>query len=198
MNRLTREFFTQHAVEVAQKVLGKYLVHKIGKIKLVGKIVETEAYVGPEDKASHGYKNRITKRNRAEFMIGGHIYIYLCYGMYWQLNISTGKEGVPECFLIRALEPIEGIEYMKMYRKTNDIMNLTNGPGKLCIAMKIDKSHYGLDITKSDEIYIEDRGDVILPHQIVKTKRIGIDYAGEWKNKLLRFYIKDNKFVSKI
>jgi DNA-3-methyladenine glycosylase len=195
--KLTRKFFIRDATTVAKELLGKYLVHNYKGIRLSGKIVETEAYIGPEDRASHGYQNKITERNKAEFYIGGHIYIYLVYGMYWQLNISTGDEGVPECVLIRALEPEEGIEEMKKNRGEENIKNLTNGPGKLCQAMKLDKSCYGLDICKSKEIYIEDRGEKIRKEDIVSAKRIGIDYAAEWKDKLLRFYIKDNIFVSK-
>lgn len=195
--KLLRNFFVRPAIVVAKELLGKYLVRKYeGKI-LSGKIVETEAYLGPEDKASHGYQNRITERNRAEFYIGGHIYIYLIYGIYWQLNITTGKEGVPECVLIRALEPSEGVEEMKKNRSEKNIKNLTNGPGKLCQAMKLDKSCYGVDICRSKEIYIEDRGERVKENEIVAAKRIGIDYAQEWKDKLLRFYIKDNIFVSR-
>ena len=194
--KCNKGFFTRQAIVVSKDILGKYLVHKTDKGKLSGKIVEVEAYVGPHDKASHATGGKITPRNKAEFMVGGHIYIYLVYGMYWQLNISTGKEGYPECFLIRALEPVDGIKIMMKNRKTNDISNLTNGPGKLCQAMKLSKIHYGLDVTKSNEVYIEDRDETV--DKIVKSKRIGIDYAEEWKNKLLRFYIKGNKSVSKL
>jgi len=105
--RLKRDFYTRDTLLVAKKLLGKYIVRKIGKrFLVVGKIVETEAYIGPEDKASHSYQWKVTKRNLAEFLEGGHIYIYLCYGMYWQLNITTSKIGTPECVLIRAIEPI--------------------------------------------------------------------------------------------
>lgn len=195
--KLTRDFFIQDAETVAKKLLGKYLVHKINNnIILSGKIVETEAYIGPHDKASHGYQNKITERNKIEFYIGGHIYIYLVYGMYWQFNISTGKEGYPACVLIRALEPVDGIEYMKKKRKKDKITDLTSGPGKLCQAMGFNKNCYGMDICTSNKIYVEDRGEKILPKDIVSSKRIGIDYAEEWKDKLLRFYIKGNPCVS--
>jgi DNA-3-methyladenine glycosylase len=206
VSRLDKEFFIKPAIQVSKNVLGKYLVHKTSNGILSGKIVEVEAYIGPHDKASHARKG-ITERNKAEFMEGGHIYIYLVYGMYWQLNISTGKKDYPECFLIRALEPMDGIEIMKKNRETNNINNLTNGPGKLCEAMGFSKIHYAIDITKDKKIYIEDRSEIISnPSQrlvsprlkIVKSKRIGIDYAQEWKDKLLRFYIKNNTFVSKI
>ena len=112
MKRLNREFYTKDAITVAKNLLGKYLAHNYYGHKLSGKIVETEVYADINDLASHCYGGKITKRNKAEFMIGGHIYIYLVYGMYWQLNISTGKEGVPECVLIRALKPVDGIDIM--------------------------------------------------------------------------------------
>lgn len=195
--KLSRKFFTRDAIIVAKELLGKYLIHNYRDVKLSGKIVETEVYTGPEDKASHGYQNKMTERNKAEFYVGGHIYIYLVYGIYWQLNITTGKAGVPECVLIRALEPKNGIEIMKKYRREENIKNLTSGPGKLCNAMRLDRSCYGLDICKSKEIYIEDRGEKVREEDIVSAKRIGIDYAGEWRDRLLRFYIKDNIFVSK-
>src|SRR3989338_11347169 len=103
--RLGRGFFERPTLTVSKDLLGKFLVRKIGKQVLVGKIVETEAYIGPEDRASHAFGGKLTARNRAEWMIGGHVYIYLVYGMHFQFNISTGKSGVPECVLIRAVEP---------------------------------------------------------------------------------------------
>ena len=193
--RLTRKFYTQQTLKVARQMLGKYLVRKIGKNlpagrqgKLIGKIVETEAYIGPKDKASHAFGNKKTERNKAEWLIGGHIYIYLVYGMYWQFNISTRKEGEPECVLIRALEPI-------IQNKKLKIRNLANGPGKLCRWMKLNKSFYGEDLTKSKRIWLTD-GEKIKPGQIMTSKRIGIDYAKEWAKKPWRFYIKNNLFIS--
>lgn len=184
--RLARKFYTQPTLKVAKQMLGKYLVRKIGRKKLIGKIVEIEAYIGPEDKASHAFGGKRTERNKAEWLIGGHIYIYLVYGMYWQLNISTGKEGQPECVLIRALEPI-----LATYEVAN-----TNGPGKLCKWLELNKSFYGEDLTKSKRIWLE-QGKKIKPSQIIASRRIGIDYAQEWAKKPWRFYIKGNKFVSK-
>lgn len=205
--RLPRKFYIQPTLKVAKQMLGKYLVRKIGNKKLIGKIVETEAYIGPEDKASHAFGGKKTKRNRAEWLIGGHIYIYLVYGMYWQLNISTGKEEKPECILIRALEPISEIFKSKTQNakckitmqnsKFYKLKNLANGPGKLCRWMKLDKSFYGEDLTKSKRIWLEE-GTKIKPNQIIASKRIGIDYAKEWAHKPWRFYIKDNPFISLI
>jgi len=121
-------------------------------------------------------------------MVGGHVYIYLVYGMYWQLNISTGAEGKPECVLIRALEPI----------KNQKLKKLANGPGKLCRWLKLDKSFYGEDVTKSKRLWLEDWGLKIKSSDIGASPRIGIDYAGPvWSKKPWRFYLKNNPWVSK-
>ena len=172
--RLTRSFYTRPTLTVAKKLLGKYIVRKIGRKILTGKIIEIEAYIGPQDKASHAFGGKITARNKAEYLIGGHIYIYLVYGMYWQFNISTGRKGQPECVLIRALD--QGKE--------------TSGPGKLCRYLKLDKSFYAEDVTKSKRIWLEDRRVRVKPHQIKATARIGIDYAGPyWSKKKWRFVL---------
>ncbi len=182
---LTRKFYTQPTLKIAKALLGKYIVRKYRDKELVGKIIETEAYIGPQDKASHAYKGKITPRNKAEYLRGGHIYIYLVYGMYWQLNISTFKKGLPECILIRALVPIVNGKERK------DLIKKTNGPGKLCRYLKLDRSFYGEDLVKGDRIWLEE-GEKIEPSQIVKTARIGIDYAGSyWAKRKLRFLIKD-------
>jgi DNA-3-methyladenine glycosylase len=186
--QLGRQFYLKPPLIIAKELLGKYLVHQTSHKKYVGKIVETEAYPGPQDLASHARHNKITPRNLAEYMIGGHIYIYLVYGMYWQLNISTGLSGRPECVLIRAIEPIE---------KNHIPTHLTNGPGKLCNYLRINRRHYGLDLATSREIWLEP-GEKLLPKKIITAKRIGIDYAGPyWANKRWRFYIKNNHYVSK-
>lgn len=184
--RLRRKFFTRGTLTVAKDLLGKYLVRKVGNKVLAGKIVETEAYIGPQDKASHAFGGKMTKRNVAEYMAGGHVYIYLVYGMYWQLNISTSKAGKPECILIRALEPErEGVK-------------LANGPGKLCRWMKLDKSFYGENVAVSKRLWVEDRGVKIKRTEIGVSPRIGIDYAGHyWTAKPWRFFIKRNSAVSK-
>jgi len=196
--KLTRSFYTRPTLQVAEDLLGKYLVRKIGRKTLVGKIIETEAYIGPKDKASHAYKGKKTARNQAEFLEGGHIYIYLVYGMYWQLNITTYKEGKPECVLIRVLEPINKSKQLKMQKskfkiknQNSKLLNLTNGPGKLCKWLKLDKSFYGEDLTESKRIWLEDRGEKIKPSQIKRTARIGIDYAGPYWSKIKwRFVLK--------
>ena len=178
--KLDRDFYIKPTLKVAKLLLGKYIIRKIDGKELVGKIIETEVYIGPQDKASHAFGGKITPRNRAEYFVGGHIYIYLVYGMYWQMNISTSEEGKPECVLIRAIEPEE------------DEISSANGPGKLCRYLNLDKSFYGKDLTKSKRIWLEDRGGKIKPSQILTTKRIGIDYAGPyWSKRKWRFLIKE-------
>lgn len=211
---LSRSFYTRPTLVVAKDLLGKYLVRQMpsGKVR-AGKIVEVEAYIGPEDRASHAFRGKRTPRNEAEYLVGGHVYIYLVYGMYWQFNISTGREGSPECVLIRALEPVvhnspqppltlRGGDVngplLKIRGGVGGVMKLANGPGKLCRWLKLGKSFYGEDLTKSRRLWLEDQG-VRVPHtQIAASPRIGIDYAGShWAAKPWRFCIKGNPAVSK-
>jgi len=185
MKRLPRQFFARPTKLVARELLGKVLVRKIGNKKLSGMIVETEAYVGPHDLACHASKGK-TERTKVMFESAGTWYIYFIYGMYHCLNIVTEAKDYPSAVLIRALEPLENIE------------SSTNGPAKLCRALKIDRRLNSTSaISKSSKLYIEDREIAIPKNKIISAKRIGVDYAGKWKNKPLRFYIKENKFVSK-
>jgi len=172
--KLNRLFFEQKTIEIAKKLLGKYLIlNKKGKIKIV-KILETEAYVGPHDKASHAFLGK-TKRNKMMWGPPGSIYIYLIYGIWHCLNIVTEKEGFPAAVLIRRVKPIFGIK------------EKISGPGKLCKVLGITKRYNGLNIAMSDEIYIKDIGEK--PKRIYSAPRIGVEYAGEWARKKLRFYI---------
>jgi DNA-3-methyladenine glycosylase len=191
--KLKRYFYNQPTLKVAKNLLGKYLVMKSGKDLLSGKIVETEAYIGKSDPASHAYRG-VTPRNKIMFGKPGFAYIYLTYGMYHCLNFVTEKDGFPAAVLIRALEPEEGIEMMMRNRKISEIKNLTNGPGKLCQALELDRNLNGADLCSNGErkIWVEDRKEK--PGKITSTSRIGID---EGKDKKWRFYIKGNKFVSK-
>lgn len=207
---------------VAKELLGKYIIRKTGNKKIIGKIVETEAYIGPADKASHAYNFKKTKRNKIEYLKGGRIYIYLVYGIYWQLNFTTAKKEKPECVLIRAIEPITKTSKTKKQKNKKTYQNLANGPGKLCQYLKLNKSFYGEDLTKSQKIWIEDweeknkpphlirmrakgaknnkslLGVGVKPIQIKSAARVGIDYAGSyWSKKKWRFYLKNNEFVSK-
>ena len=188
MERLNQSFFERPTLIVAQELLGKYIIRKYKGKLLSGKIVETEAYIGPKDKAAHSYKNKITWRNIVEYLQGGYIYIYLVYGMYWQLNITTEKRGVPTCVLIRAI------------RINHSRSSLVDGPGKVCQYLKLNNSFYGENLNESQRIWLENRGEDIKKEDILATKRIGIEYAGNyWKNKKWRFIIKSEyPFLPKI
>jgi len=190
IEKLKREFYNRPTLEVAKELLGKYLVVNKNGTKLSGKIVETEAYRGLYDPASHAYGG-MTPRNRIMFGEPGHAYVYFTYGMYYCLNVITERKGFPAAVLIRAVEPMEGIEIMKRRRKKEKPEDLTSGPGKLCQAMGINKTLYGADLT-SKTIYVEDRGETV--GKVVSTNRIGID---EGKEKKWRFYLRDNRFVSR-
>jgi DNA-3-methyladenine glycosylase len=187
--KLSRKFYSRNTKIVAKDLLGKILVHKTKEGTCKGKIVETESYFGKNDPASHAHC-KITKRNIIMYQKPGVAYVYFTYGNHWLLNVVTEKIGIPGAVLIRALEPLEGVEIMKKRKKLNDIRNLTNGPGKLTKAFGIDKRHNGLDLTKSS-LFIENSNE---KPKIVNTTRIGISKG---KEKLLRFYIKNNDFVSR-
>lgn len=180
-SRLNRCFFFQDAYSLAQDLLGKVLVRDNGATLEKWRIVETEAYGGVTDMAAHSYGNRRTKRTETMYQAGGHLYVYFIYGMYYMLNIVANREGIPEAVLIRALEPLSS-EKQK-----------TNGPGKLCRALKIDKSYDGLDLCEGS-FYLIDDGYV--PKQVVQTKRINVEYAEEDKERLWRFYLDESEFVS--
>ena len=201
MKILSREFYDRESIIVAKELLGKLLVHNINGENIVSKIVETEAYMGIIDKAAHSYGGKRTKRFEIMYGKAGFSYVYLIYGIYNCFNIVTNKEGIPQAILIRGVEPIEGIEFMAQsrYNKPYDLLNksqltnLTNGPGKLCKALAIDRSLNGLDMCASKLYVLEGDNKEV---DIVSAKRVGIDYAEEAKDYLWRFYIKDNKYVS--
>src|SRR5215210_3469861 len=155
--KLPREFYTRpNVVTVARELLGKLLVvpAKNGK-RVSGKIVEVEAYRGPQDRAAHSYGGRRTKRTEPMYGIGGTAYVFFVYGMYYQFNVVTNAAEVPHAILIRALEPVEGIEIMRKRRDGQPDHNLTNGPGKLCIAMGIDRSLDNADLL-GNKVWLEE------------------------------------------
>ncbi|NLM03617.1 MAG: DNA-3-methyladenine glycosylase [Clostridiales bacterium] len=204
MKKLTREFYARPTLEVARDLLGKYLVHHIDKVEYIAKIVETEAYIADIDKASHAYNNRVTPRTKTLYSRPGTAYVYIIYGMYHCLNTVTEIEGKASGVLIRAVEPIKGIEKMveNRYKKSLDeinkrqIYNLTSGPGKLTMAMKITKDRNNNIDLCGDKLYIME-SDEKEDFEIVTTTRINIDYAEEAVDFPWRFYIKDNPYVSK-
>ncbi len=195
--RLAKEFFNQDAVTLARCLIGKGLVREIDGEKIVVRIVETEAYVGPEDKGCHAYNNKRTKRTETMFQSGGQAYIYLIYGMYHCLNVVAADEGKPEAVLIRAVEPINGLKYIRQNRKikSKKKSDLTNGPGKLCQALKIDKSLNEYDMISGEKLYIIDFEEQI-KQKIACGPRINIDYAEEYIDVPWRFYIEGHPYVS--
>ncbi|MFX0004952.1 MAG: DNA-3-methyladenine glycosylase [Candidatus Hodarchaeota archaeon] len=191
LERLNKEFFERDTKLVATDLLGKYLMRETSKGRMVGKVIEVEAYLGPKDKASHSYDNKKTDRTRVMYMKPGTLYIYLIYGLYYCLNVITEPEGIPCAVLIRQLFPINGIELMNENRNVKigkNYRNLTDGPGKLCMALDIKKSQFnGIDSCSEDSKLFFTEGEVINKDSIIASKRIGIDYAEEDKNRLLRF-----------
>ncbi|APF17349.1 3-methyladenine DNA glycosylase [Caldithrix abyssi DSM 13497] len=196
--KLTQDFYLRGDVaQIARMLLGKVLVSEIEGIRTAGIIVETEAYSGKNDRASHAYKNRRTERTRVMYEEDGRAYVYLIYGMYHLLNVVTNRAGKPDAVLIRAIEPLEGVEHMMARRKQKRVIpDLTNGPGKLTRALGITLAHYGVYLS-GDLLWIEDRGIALPPHFITAGPRIGIHYAGEDAARPWRFWVKDNPFVSK-
>ena len=194
MIKLKHEFFNRKTLLVARELLGKYLARKIGNKIIKAKIVETEAYCGPDDLACHASKG-LTPRTKVMFGPPGHAYVYMIYGMYHCLNIVTEKEGYPAAVLIRGCELASSMEnVVSSEDKSNSILHTTNylllnGPGKLCRELKIDKKLNAVDITASEEMWIEDSREKVKQSQIKKSKRIGVDYAGEYKDRLWRFNI---------
>lgn len=182
MTPLPRNFYDRDTREVAQGLLGMLLVHVQGGVERVGRIVETEAYLGPHDLAAHSARGRTA---RTEIMFGppGHAYVYMIYGMHFCMNVVTEKSGHASAVLLRALEPVQNLELR------------TSGPGLLCRAMAINKRHNGLDLL-GRRLYIAAPQK---PSQfaIVRRPRVGVDYAGHWARRLLRYYIKGNPHVSR-
>ncbi len=188
MGKLNRDFYSSPTLVVAKGVLGKHLIHRTEGGIISGRIVETEAYIGSGDQASHarfGY----TPRNRLMFGPPGYAYIYFIYGMYYCLNVVTEPEGFPAAVLIRALEPADGLALM--LRRRGRRRELTNGPGRLCLALGIDGSLNGIDLC-GDRLYIEDRGEEV--GEICSSSRVGVSGG---KDKHWRFYIKGNRWVSR-
>lgn len=186
---LSKEFYLQDTVSAARGLLGKVLVHRVNGGVVAGTIVETEAYLR-DDPACHASRG-LTKRNAVMFGEPGRAYVYFTYGMYHCFNAVTSPPGVGEAVLVRAVEPLEGIEMMKKNRGTDDFFNLASGPGKLCQAFGLDRRHNGLDLASSDLIILDSTPS---DFEIVTTTRIGIREAADrpW-----RYYIDKNPHVSK-
>lgn len=182
MRKLPRAFYDRDTITVARDLLGKYLVHAARGVERIGRIVEVEAYLGPHDLAAHSARG-LTERTKVMFGPPGHAYVYMIYGMYFCMNVVTERAGHASAVLLRAVEPVTNID------------ERTQGPGLLCRAMRIDKRLNGHDLTgKNFYIAAPTQPE---PMTIVKRPRVGVDYAGHWARRHLRFYIKGNPFVSK-
>ncbi|SFC67497.1 DNA-3-methyladenine glycosylase [Clostridium uliginosum] len=200
---LNKEFYKGNALEIAKNLLGKTLVRSIDGITLKGKIVETEAYIAEIDKASHAYNGRRTDRTEPLFREGGIAYVYFIYGMYHCFNVITGENNNAQGVLIRAIEPLNNFDYISLNRFKKKYCELslakkrelTNGPSKLCMAFSIDKNDNYKILSEESGLYIEEGNNI--DYDIVETTRIGIDYAEEAREFPWRFYIKDNRYISK-
>ena len=197
-SRLSPEFFTRtDTLRVARDLLGKLLVvptsdgHRVS-----GMIVETEAYLGELDKAAHSFGGRRTARNEITYGEGGHVYVFFVYGMYYQLNLVTGRMDHPHVVLIRGVEPVEGIDIMRERRGSMKDANLTSGPGKLCIALGITRELNGESLM-GERIWVEEHRR-IRKNDIANGARVGIDYAEEFVEMPWRFWVAGNPFVTKV
>jgi len=182
IRKITREFYARGTLTVARELIGMHLVRAEGATIRVGRIVETEAYQGPRDLAAHSSRGR-TLRTEVMFGPPGHAYVYFIYGIWYCVNIVTAAEGVPHAVLLRALEPVTGIE------------DRTWGPGLLCRAMHIDRTLNGADLC-GDALWLERPPATSRPPRIARSERIGVEYAGEWARRPWRFYDRDSPYVS--
>ncbi len=199
MKKLPPSFYTRSdVVQVSKELLGKYLVTNIEGQLTSGKIVETEAYSAPDDKACHAYNNRRTKRTEIMFAEGGKAYIYLCYGIHHLFNVVTAKKDMAHAVLIRAVEPVDNIGEMLQRRKMDKLQRrLTAGPGTLSQALGITTQLTGIDMTATDSpIWIEDRGKPISPKNIIASPRVGIGFAEECIDWPWRFRVRGSAWTS--
>ena len=195
--KLTDSFYRRtNVVKIACELLGKVLFTNVNGIITAGMIVETEAYSWKE-KGCHAYGAKKTNRNAVMFERGGHTYVYLCYGMHYLFNIVTNETNIPEAVLIRAVQPVHGIDEMLIRRgNLKNEFHLTSGPGKLTKALGIDRKLNG-KFLMGNEVWVEDAGNRVSPRDIVKSPRIGIDYAGEDARLPWRFTLSGNDWLSK-
>ena len=190
---LERSFYARPVLTVARDVIGKVLVHETEDGRVAGRIVEAEAYRGPQDRAAHSFGGRRTKRTEAMYGPPGHAYVFFVYGMHWHVNLVTTSVGAPHAVLIRAVEPVEGLELMAERRGVAvSSPLLTNGPGKVCEAFGIDARRYGADLCRGPLVLIDGPRS-----KIGRSARIGIDYAGAWALRPWRFFERENRYVSR-
>jgi DNA-3-methyladenine glycosylase len=194
-----RDFYTRaDTLRVARELLGKRLVvPAAGGVRVSGRVVETEAYLGVEDRAAHSYGGRRTRRTETMYATGGTAYVFFVYGMHHQFNVVTGPAGLPHAVLVRAVEPEEGVELMRERRRVSKERELTSGPGKLCRALGIDLTFDGEDLTTGRRAWLEETGQTYQPEQIATGPRIGVAYAAEDALKPWRFWVRGNEYVSR-
>jgi len=191
---LGRKFYARPVLRVARDCIGKILVSSSRAGLTAGRIVEAEAYRGPEDRAAHSWGGRRTARTEVMFGPAGHAYVFFVYGMHWNFNLVTGRDGEPQAVLIRALEPVFGLELMARRRGIDGLrVELTNGPGKLCQAFDIGRADYGIDLCRS-RLFLLDAP----ARHVARSERIGIEYAGAWARKRWRFFEPSNPYVSRL
>jgi len=197
---LPRSFYEGEVLDIAPAMVGTILVHRAPEGTLAGRIVEAEAYRGPEDLAAHSSGGRRTKRTEVMFGPPGHVYMFRLYGMHWAFNVVVGPEGRPHAILVRAVEPVLGVEHMAARRGVEaGSVRLTNGPGKLCSALGLDAAAYGADLCAAEggalpEIFLAS-GTSAAP-KVRRSPRINVDYAGVWARRPWRFYERANRYVS--
>ena len=196
--KLSRSFYTRgDALSVARALLGKRLVVPAPTGERVsGRVVEVEAYMGAGDRASHAYGNRRTPRTERMYAEGGCVYVYFVYGLHHQFNVVTGAAGVPEAVLVRAVEPLEGIERMRRRRPGRPDRELTSGPGKLCRAFCLDLTYNGEDLVAGRRVWLED-AEPVPPEDVASGPRVGVDYAGADALLPYRLWLRDNPYVSR-
>ncbi|HBX65027.1 MAG: 3-methyladenine DNA glycosylase [Balneola sp.] len=196
--KLPRSFYSRDdVVQISRELIGKVLCTNVDDVFTSGRIVETEAYDGRNDKACHAHLNKRTKRTEVMYGKPGHAYVYLCYGIHNLFNIVTNQEGLADAILIRAIEPVDGIDAMLKRRNKEKLdPSVGNGPGIISQALGINRDHYGIDLL-GDTIWIEDQGTEVGGDEIQASERIGIDYAEEDAQLPWRFTLKGSKYVSK-
>lgn len=193
---LPREFYARDVISVARDCIGKLLVSKTADGTVAGRIVEAEAYRGPEDRAAHSFGGRRTARTEVMFGPPGHAYVFFVYGMHWHLNLVTGAVEEPQAVLVRAVEPVHGLPLMAERRGMDAARReLTNGPGKLCRAFGVGRELYGADLCRKGAVYLVDGP---APARIARSPRIGVNYAGAWAARPFRFFDAASPYVGKL
>jgi len=195
--RLDRPFFALGAATLARRLLGCVLVRTGGGRRRAGVIVESEAYLGVRDRASHAFGGRRTPRNESMYARPGTLYVYFTYGMHFCCNVVCAAEGDPQAVLVRALAPLDGVDAMRRARGGRDGVDLCSGPARLCQALGIDRALDGEDLTRSDRVHLEPPPPGFLPGPVGRSARIGVGSAHEWATRPLRWFLRTNPHVSR-